>query len=102
MRLPASRPFTTSDHPGQHEATERLRAAERIHTPHVVMGAALAHVVRNKVEAACARSDLLEDPDSQTRPFHGISQRSVTRIRISMPNPMMPIRMMPMMTMSVS
>ena len=40
--------------------------------------------------------------DAQPRPFHGISQRSVTRIRMSMPNPMMPIRMMPMITMSVS
>ena len=35
-------------------------AAERTHTPHAVMEAALAHVVRNKAEAACARSDLFE------------------------------------------
>ena len=33
-------------------------AAERTHTPHAVMEAALAHVVRNKAEAAYARSDL--------------------------------------------
>ena len=41
-------------------------------------------------------------PESQPRPFHGISQRSVTRIKMSMPNPITPIRMMPIMTMSVS
>ena len=35
-------------------------AAERTHTPHAVMEAALAHVVRNKAEAAYARSDLFE------------------------------------------
>ena len=34
--------------------------AERTHTPHAVMEAVLAHVVRNKAEAACARSDLFE------------------------------------------
>ena len=34
--------------------------AERTHTPHAVMEAALAHVVRNKAEAAYARSDLFE------------------------------------------
>lgn len=35
-------------------------ATVRTHTPHAVMEAALAHVVRNKVEAAYARSDLFE------------------------------------------
>ena len=35
-------------------------AAECTETPHAVMEAALAHVVRNKVEAAYARSDLFE------------------------------------------
>ena len=35
-------------------------AAERTDAPHAVMEAALAHVVRDKVEAAYARSDLFE------------------------------------------
>ena len=35
-------------------------ASERTNTPHAVMEAALAHVVRDKVEAAYARSDLLD------------------------------------------
>ena len=35
-------------------------AAECTDAPHAVMEAALAHVVRNKVEAAYARSDLFE------------------------------------------
>ena len=35
-------------------------AAERTDVPHAVMEAALAHVVRNQVEAAYARLDLLE------------------------------------------
>ena len=35
-------------------------AAEQTHTPHAVMEAALAHAVRNKAEAAYARSDLFE------------------------------------------
>ena len=35
-------------------------AAEQTHTPHAVMEAALAHVVRNKAEAAYACSDLFE------------------------------------------
>ena len=35
--------------------------AERTHTPHAVMEAALAHVVRNKAEAAYARSDLFRE-----------------------------------------
>ena len=35
-------------------------AAEQTDAPHAVMEAALAHVVRNKVEAAYARSDLFE------------------------------------------
>ena len=34
--------------------------AVRTHTPHAVMEAALAHAVRNKAEAAYARSDLFE------------------------------------------
>ena len=36
-------------------------AAEQTHTPHAVMEAALAHAVRNKAEAAYARSDLFEN-----------------------------------------
>ena len=35
-------------------------AAERTHTPHAVMEAALAHMIKNKAEAAYARSDLFE------------------------------------------
>ena len=35
-------------------------AAEQTHTPHAVMEAALAHTVKNKAEAAYARSDLFE------------------------------------------
>ena len=35
-------------------------AAERTSTPHAVMEAALAHVVKNQAEAAYARSDLLD------------------------------------------
>ena len=35
-------------------------AAECTDAPHAVMEAALSHVVRNKVEAAYARSDLFE------------------------------------------
>ena len=35
-------------------------AAKRTPTPHAVMEAALAHVVRNKTEATYARSDLFE------------------------------------------
>jgi len=35
-------------------------AAERTHTPHVVMEAALAHTIKNKAEAAYARSDLFD------------------------------------------
>ena len=38
----------------------RARPVEETHTPHAVMEAALAHVVRNKAEAAYARSDLFE------------------------------------------
>lgn len=38
----------------------RVWASEQTHTPHAVMEAALAHTVRNKVEAAYARSDLFE------------------------------------------
>lgn len=33
---------------------------ESLHTPHAVMEAALAHVVKNKAEAAYARNDLFE------------------------------------------
>ena len=36
--------------------------AEQTRTPHSVMEAALAHVVKNKTEAVCARSDLFEKP----------------------------------------
>ena len=35
-------------------------AAERTHTPHAVMEAALAHTIKNKAEAVYARSDLFE------------------------------------------
>ncbi len=35
-------------------------AAEQTHTPHAVMEAALAHTIKNKPEAAYARSDLFE------------------------------------------
>ena len=35
-------------------------AAELTHAPHAVMEAALAHTIRNKTEAAYARSDLFE------------------------------------------
>ena len=35
-------------------------AAERTHTPHAVMEAALAHAIKNRAEAAYARSDLFE------------------------------------------
>ncbi len=35
-------------------------ASERTNTPHAVMEAALAHVIKDKAEAAYARSDLLE------------------------------------------
>ena len=41
-------------------ASSRLHAAERIRTLHAVMVAALAHMVKNKAEAAYARSDLFE------------------------------------------
>ena len=35
-------------------------AAEQTHTPHTVMEVALAHTIKNKAEAICARSDLFE------------------------------------------
>ena len=35
-------------------------ASEQTNTPHAVMEAALAHVIKNRAEAAYARSDLLE------------------------------------------
>ena len=35
-------------------------ASERTNTPHAVMESALAHVIKNRAEAAYARSDLLE------------------------------------------
>ena len=35
-------------------------AAEQTHTPHAVMEAALAHTIKNKAEAAYARTDLFE------------------------------------------
>ena len=35
-------------------------AAEHTHTPHAVMETAHVHAIRNKVEAAYARSDLFE------------------------------------------
>ena len=51
---------------GFHAVTRGFRssfrdwASERTHTPHAVMEAALAHAIRNKAEAAYARSDLFE------------------------------------------
>lgn len=57
---------------------------ERTHTPHAVAEAALAHVVRNKVEAAYRRSDLFEKRrtlmESWSRFATETSQR-VVRIR---------------------
>ena len=41
-------------------ARSGVRSAERTHTPHAVMEAALAHTIRNQAEAAYARSDLFE------------------------------------------
>ena len=38
---------------------------------------------------------------TQPLPFHGTSSRSAQRISMSIPKPMMPIRMIPMMTISV-
>ena len=35
-------------------------ASERTNTPHAVMEASLAHIIRDKAEAAYARSDLLD------------------------------------------
>ena len=35
-------------------------AVEQTHMPHAVMEAALAHTIKNKAEAAYARSDLFE------------------------------------------
>ena len=45
-----------------HEFRSSFRdyATEQTHTPHAVMEAALAHVVRNQTEAAYRRSDLFE------------------------------------------
>ena len=63
------RPFPASLNSDLHGPNERLPlkrssfrddAAKQTHTPHAVMAAALAHAVRNKVEAAYARSDLFE------------------------------------------
>ena len=33
---------------------------ERLHTPHAVMESALAHMIKNEAEAACARNDLFK------------------------------------------
>ena len=41
-------------------ASFRGYEAEQTHTPHAVMEAALAHAVKNKAEAAYARSDLFD------------------------------------------
>ena len=40
------------------QSSFRDYAAERTHTPHAVMEAALAHTIKNKAEAVYARSDL--------------------------------------------
>ena len=45
-------------HHSAYRSSFRDYAAEHTHTPHAVMEAALAHAVRNKAEAAYARSDL--------------------------------------------
>ena len=42
------------------QSSFRDYAAERTHTPHAVMEAALARTIRNMAEAAYARSDLFE------------------------------------------
>ena len=47
-------------HHSAYRSSFRDYAAEHTHTPPAVMEAALAHAVRNKAEAACARSDLFE------------------------------------------
>ena len=39
----------------------RDSAAEQTHTPHAVMQSALAHTIKNKAEAAYARSDLFRE-----------------------------------------
>ena len=66
------RPLSGSTHAkllrelGFHAVTHGFRssfrdwASERTHAPHAVMEAALAHTIRNKAEAAYARSDLFE------------------------------------------
>ena len=46
--------------PHRFRSSFRDWAVERTDAPHAVMAAALAHVVRNQVEAAYARSGLLE------------------------------------------
>ena len=46
--------------PNGSRSSFRDYAAKRTRMPHAVMEAALAHVVRNKAEAAYARSDLFE------------------------------------------
>ena len=53
-----------------HAVTRQFRlrfrdyAAEQAPTPHDAMEAALAHSIKNKAEAAYARSDLLETPNA--------------------------------------
>ena len=53
-------------------------AAEKTHKPHAVMEAALAHAVRNKTEAACARSDLFE---KRRAPMESGSDRRTVGLR---------------------
>ena len=48
----------TRSHPHGFRSTFRDWAAEQTDAPHSVMEAALAHAVKNKAEAAYARSDL--------------------------------------------
>ena len=54
-------------------------AAECTDTPHAVMEAALAHVVRNKAEAAYARSDLFERRRVPDGRLGGLSGRRASR-----------------------
>ena len=53
------RPSQITSRPDLHHLSALFGRREH-HTPHAVMEAALAHVVKNKAEAVCARSDLFE------------------------------------------
>ena len=60
--------------------------AERTHTPHAVMEAALAHVVRNKAEAAYARSDLFEKRRALMESWSQYLTANRTVVRSIVPN----------------